>query len=183
MRWFDRLLLFLFSFVMTIGSALMIAIGMNLVKEDTVQAFFNMVYRQMDIAIAWILGSIVLLLLSLRFLLWGNFKDKAPVSVHQRNNHGDVKISLETISNLALKAAHRIRGLKDVKTKVTVREEGLILSLKLNVEGDRSIPDLSEELQTTVKAYVEDITGIPVSDITVYVSNVVSHATVRNRVE
>lgn len=183
MRWLDRLLLFLFSFVMTILSALMLTIGFNLVQLNTVNEFFTMVYRQTDIGIAWIVGSILLLLISIRFLLWGNFKEKAPASVHQRNNHGDVKISLETISNLALKAAHRIRGLKDVKTKVTVKDEGLILSLKLNVEGDRPIPDLSEELQTTVKAYVEDIAGVPVSDITVYVANVVSHTSVRNRVE
>jgi uncharacterized alkaline shock family protein YloU len=52
------------------------------------------------------------------------------------------------------------------------------------VDGDHSIPELTEEMQSGVKRYVEDITGIPVASVTVFVANIVQTSpTFKSRVE
>lgn len=179
----DRVLLFIYFLAFGAVSVLMILFGLNLFQPRNVNALLNLVTSELIYQSVWIAGFAILLLLTLRFLLVGNRGGKSSPSVDQRTDLGEVRISLETISNLALKAAQRIRGIKDVKTKVNVDEAGIILSMKMSVDGDQSIPTLSEDLQREVKSYVEEITGLPVIDVTIYITNVVSQGVVRSRVD
>jgi uncharacterized alkaline shock family protein YloU len=183
MNMVDRLLFIIYSLAVGAISILMIGIGLNLIDSRAAGAILTSVYRQYEYSIPWIVGFLALFLLSLRFLFWREGRGRTATSVDQRTDYGDVRISIETIESLALKATHRFRGIKDVKSKVKVEDAGLAISLKMNVEGDQSIPELSEEIQRSVKSYIEDITGIPVATVTVYVSSVASPGLTRQRVE
>lgn len=73
------------------------------------------------------------------------------------NEHGEIRISINTVESLARKATMRIRGITDLKSKVTVSESGLSVFLKVTVDGEGPIPELTERLQTSVKEHVETI--------------------------
>ncbi|MNN79526.1 hypothetical protein D3C81_1961790 [compost metagenome] len=52
------------------------------------------------------------------------------------------------------------------------------------VDGESSIPALTEEMQSAVKQHIEEITGIPVASVSVFIANIVQSApTFKSRVE
>jgi hypothetical protein len=104
-------------------------------------------------------------------------------SIDQRNAFGDIRISLETIENLTLKAASRVKEAKDLKARVHVSEDGLELTVRAVADGESPLPDISGEMQRVIKTQVEEITGIPVSKVSVYIANIAPAKTMRSRVE
>jgi len=182
----DRLLLLVYSLAIAIASAVAIAAASGGFSEkwltEVVSDFTGDVR-----AVQWsVIGvSAALLLISLRFLIVSLSRsgNSAP-SINQRTEHGDIRISVETVENLALKAASKTRGVKDLKARVKVSEAGLGIMIRAFVDGDGSIPSMSEEMQRTVAQAIEEATGIPVAEVSVFVANVTqAPATYKSRVE
>lgn len=174
----DRLLLFLYSLSIGIISILAIlllsgAIPYALSIEDE--------------RVAWLACLIiagVLLLLSLRvFYISIRRNQSVQHSIDQRTEFGDIQISVDTIENLCLKAASRFRGMQDLKARVRVLESGLDITIRAVVDGESSIPALTSEVQKAVHDHVEEITGIPVSNVSVYIANVSQSPSFKSRVE
>jgi uncharacterized alkaline shock family protein YloU len=182
----DRLLLFIYS--IAVGAASILAIiaasggFQSSFLHDLVTEFTGGV-RTIQAAV--IGGAIVLFLLSLRFFVVAVRRSGNSVpSINQRTEHGDIRISVETVENLALKAASRTRGVKDLKARVRFAESGLEILIRAFIDGEGSIPALSEDMQRTVSQQVEEATGIPVAEVSVFIANVTqSPASFKSRVE
>ncbi len=76
-----------------------------------------------------------------------------------------------------------MKGVHDLKARINVGQAGLNIVIRAVVDGDVSIPDITEEVQKTVKGHLEETTGIPVADVSVFVANIVHHQTFKSRVE
>ncbi|WP_027093765.1 alkaline shock response membrane anchor protein AmaP [Cohnella thermotolerans] len=183
----DRLLLFVYS--LAVGAAAVVAIvaacggfDINFLKDTVVEeaAGGDAVVQTTVIA-----AAAVLLLISLRFFVvsvrrGGNHSP----SINQRTEHGDIRISVETVENIALKAASRTRGVKDLRARIRAAESGLQVTIRAFVDGETPIPTLSEEMQKTVSEQIEATTGIPVADVSIFIANVThAPATFKSRVE
>ncbi|MFS1512221.1 alkaline shock response membrane anchor protein AmaP [Chengkuizengella sp. SCS-71B] len=177
MKIFDRLLLFLYSIFVTVVS-LFVVIQM-LQTGDINLPYLNDVQE----IIFYVIVAVVVLI-SIRFIyitLRSNSATKP--SIDQRNDYGDIKISMETIEQVALKAAARVKGTKDTKAKITASQSGIEVKIKTYVDGETAIPKLTEEIQQNVNDYIEDVTGIPVSNVSVLVVNIFQSNTFKSRVE
>lgn len=185
-RILDRLLLFIYSIAIGAAAILAIVAASGGFAPSALQRFvlqFTGEDRAVQGAVIGI--SIVVLLISLRFFVVSVKRSgsSAP-SIVQRTEHGDIRISVETVENLALKAAARTRGVKDLKSRVRVAESGLQILIRAFIDGEGSIPALSEEIQRTVSQQVEEATGIPVAEVSVYIANVTqAPAAFKSRVE
>ncbi|MOA59771.1 hypothetical protein D3C78_1844680 [compost metagenome] len=84
---------------------------------------------------------------------------------------------------MSYKAATRVRGIKEVKTRIRITEAGLEIVVRAMVDGESSILTLTEEVQKQVHDHVEEITGIPVSNVSVYIANLVQSTVIKSRVE
>lgn len=182
----DRLLLFLYS--IAVGAAAIVAI--TVAAGSFAQSFLNQFIQEATGSSRAVQGAVigaaaVILLVSLRFFVVSVRRTGASApSINQRTEHGDIRISVETVENLALKAASRTRGVKDLKARVRVAESGLEILIRAFIDGEGSIPALSEDMQRTVSQQVEDATGIPVSEVSVYIANVTqAPASFKSRVE
>jgi len=182
----DRLLLFVFSLAVGAASvvAIVVACGgfdsgfLKAVVDDTMG-------ESRAVQGTVIVVSVVLLLISLRFFIVSVARggNNAP-SINQRTEHGDIRISVETVENIALKAASRTRGVKDLRARVRAVEAGLQITIRAFVDGETPIPTLSEEMQKTISEQIEETTGIPVAEVSVYIANVTqAPATFKSRVE
>ncbi|MBP1999440.1 putative alkaline shock family protein YloU [Paenibacillus shirakamiensis] len=175
----DRFLLFIYSLSIGILSVITILLVTGVVPLR--------IENSSDERLAFIITvsvAAVLFLLSVRFFYISIRRDRASLpSIDQRTEFGDIQISVETIENLSLKAASRVRGVKDVKTRIKISESGLHITIRALVDGESSIPTLTEEVQRQVHDHIEEITGIPVSFVSVYIANVVQSSTVKSRVE
>jgi uncharacterized alkaline shock family protein YloU len=182
----DRLLLFLYSVVIGIASIVAIVAASGGFSEEWLKEVVSDFTGDVRAVQGSVIGAgIILLLLSIRFFVVSVRRDgnSAP-SINQRTEHGDIRISVETVENLALKAASRTRGVKDLRARVRVSEAGLGILIKAFVEGEGSIPTMSEEMQRTVSQQIEEATGIPVAEVSVFIANVTqAPTTFKSRVE
>lgn len=183
-RILDRLLLFVYSILIGFCSVIVLLISLEWITNSAAQNYLNLVYTDLNVSIPLIVIGCITLLVSLRFLYISLRRSKrnAP-SIDQRTDYGDICISLETIENLSLKSATRIRGVKDLKIKVKISDVGLEILIRTVVDGESPIPQLTEDVQRSVKEYVEEITGIPVAVVSVYVANIIHTNSLKSRVE
>ncbi len=180
----DKLFLFLYSVAVLILSGVGLIVSMEWIAPAFAESFVDAIYMPGPAKYAAIVVCAALFLLSIRFLFVSLRRSRERSgSIDQRTEYGDIRISLETVENLALKAANRVRGVKDLRARVRVDDSGLDIQLRSVVDGESSIQQLTEEMQRGVKEHVEDITGIPVASVTVYVANVVQSQSFKPRVE
>ncbi len=133
--------------------------------------------------IALFIVAMIFFALSIMFLLSGvrSNKDKKAVSKH--TNIGEIRISLNSIENIASNASKRCNGIKESKTLVKKAEDGVDIEVRVIVMPDISIPVISEEVQGRVKKSVEDASGITVRNVRVIVDSIYSGVTYKPRVE
>jgi uncharacterized alkaline shock family protein YloU len=184
-RVLDKLLLFLYSLTVGACSVVAFCIGFGWFPLEWLTGFLSSIYeREESLQATVIVIAAVLFLISLRFFYISlrRSNSSAP-SIDQRTDYGDIRISLETVENLSLKAAGRHRGVKDLKARIRIGEAGIDISLRAVADGENSIPALTEEIQRSVKSHVEEITGIPVSGVSVFIANITQTNNFKSRVE
>lgn len=180
----DKLLLLIYSLLILAASIAVLAASAGLMALDDALAFTRRMYEDWGVRTAAVIIGALTLLISLRFLFVAIRRGGgAAPSIDQRTEYGDIRISLETVENLALKAASRQRGVHDLRARIRVTDAGIDISIRAVVDGESVIPTLSEDMQRAVKDYVEEITGIPVANVSVYVANIMRSQTFKNRVE
>lgn len=174
----DKLLLFMYSLVI------------GLLSVMTILDVTGLVPGPLHLSLPlWLQTTVistasVIFLLSARFFYVSIRREKVSLSsIDQHTEIGDIKISIETIENVALKAASRIRGVKDLKACIRTDELGLVITIRTVVDGETAIPSITKDVQHQVRNYVQEITGIPVSHVSVYVVNIVQTQTFKARVE
>jgi len=182
----DRILLFVYSLVIGIASIVAIVAAAGGVDRgflnDSVDEFTG---GSASVQAAVIIVAALLLLFSLRFFVVSVKRDgsSAP-SINQRTDHGEIRISVETVENIALKAASRTKGIKDIRARVSAADSGLKITVRAFIDGESSIPALSEEMQKMIAEQVEETTGVPVAEVSVYIANVIqAPSTYKSRVE
>ncbi|CAM2809429.1 alkaline shock response membrane anchor protein AmaP [Paenibacillus sediminis] len=174
----DRLLLFIYSLSIGVISVITILFMTGAVS-------FTIGYGQETVFFGTFISvAVILFLLSVRFFYISIRRDRASLpSIDQRTEYGDIQISVDTIENLCLKAASRIRGVKDLKARIHILESGLDIKIRAAVDGETPIPGTTQDMQKQVHDYIQDITGIPVSKVSVYIANLVQSPNFKSRVE
>lgn len=185
-RVLDKLLLFLYSLAIGAVAAVAFSAGVYWFPEEWLNNLIHNLYsgdmRWLQVTVVTV--AAVVFLISLRFFYVSLRRSNASApSIDQRTEFGDIRISLDTVENLALKAASRQRGVKELKARIRIGEAGVEISLRAIADGESSIPTLTSDIQRAVKTHVEEITGIPVANVSVFVANIIQTANFKSRVE
>lgn len=174
----DKLLLFIYSLSIGILSVIALLLLSGVMPWNLEFNDWNTLY------IAAVAAAALLFLLSIRFFYISLRRERSSsLSVDQRTEYGDIQISMETIENLSLKAAGRVKGIRDLKSRIRVSQAGLEIMIRGVVDGDHSLPLLTAEIQKQVHSYVQDTTGVPVADVSVYIANLAQSPSFKSRVE
>ena len=186
MNIFFRILLAIYAFCLAVVSALAMYItirpkefaGISNYLEENVFTEGATGYR-----IAVFVIALIFFAMSLIFLLSGvkSNKDKKAVSKH--TNIGEIRISLNSIENIAINASKKAGGVRESRTLVKKAEDGVEVEVRIIAMPDLSIPAISEDVQTRVKKAVEDASGITVKQVKVIVDSIYSGITNKSRVE
>lgn len=85
---------------------------------------------------------------------------------------GEIRISFRAVENMILNASRKIKGIREVNTRLNYTEQGLVIYLRIKVIPDVPIPALVEELQGKVREYVRETSGTDVAEVKVLVENI-----------
>lgn len=181
-----RILLAVYAFCLAVFSAFAMYVAIDPDAFVNISGMITEVLSTDNAAalrIAVFVTALLFFALSIMFLLSGvrSSKDKKAVSKH--TDIGEIRISLNSIENIASNAARRSNGIKESKTMVRKLEDGVEIELRVIVMPDISIPVISEEVQGRVKKSVEDSSGVTVKNVRVIVESIYSGVTYKPRVE
>lgn len=172
----DRVILTVYMLFMALISLLIIVLPFKLVPLYMVNNIIGELYSNWYYSIA----GLLLFVVSGRLLISGVSSGRKRFrGVSRPAEFGDVKISAETFESLSLRVIKQIPGIKDVKVEVLVLNGELIIEAKLLVIPDINIPQVTAEVQSKIKSYIESITEINVKEVRVSVDNVAPTSAIR----
>jgi len=164
---FDRGLLFIYTFVLTLGLLAALPFLAGWLDWSIVAPLSFQLTAQPGIAF-FFLGLFVLM--GAR-LFWAGIRPARKHVIVHEGPSGQVRIALTAIEDLVEKVVSPNSGIREVKARVLALPEGVGIKVQAVVAPDTQIPDLSKTIQEQVKEKVFDVTGIPVQQVNVFVQS------------
>jgi len=128
-----------------------------------------------------VLGSLLLAVgIILLVLSAQGSKKKESGNIVNFTEIGEIRISFRAIENMVLTASRKIKGIREVNTRINFTEQGLIIYLRIRVIPDIPIPALVSELQQKIREYVQEISGASVAEVKVLVENIAQEKIEKN---
>lgn len=173
-RFIDKFLLVLLLLFMLALSALCLGVAMDVISGEPVLACLQVVTDGYVIN-RLILGgvAIVLIIIVMRlFIAMGRRecspREKAPTSaLLAAGDNGTAYVTLAALDSLVQRHCRANQRIKECESGVIARQNGVAISLKLQVLPDTVIPELSAQLQQSLKEYIEAVSGIGVTSVDV----------------
>lgn len=186
LRAFDRFLLALLLIVAIVISFVLLGVAVNLIPLEMVNQFVARCYDGILNRLIVAGCAVVLLLVSLKLVFCGRGEKKpaAPSStLMQRNENGGTFISLEALDSMVKKHCSTESRVRDCHSTLQTADDGVTIGLRLSVAPDTDVVHLAAELQTSLKEYVQNLTGITVKEIGVLIENTQAAPPAAARVE
>ena len=121
-----------------------------------------------------IFGVVALLLLGLTLAVFASMLPKKPglqQVVIKQSLQGEIAITIPAIKVLIMRAIKPIEGVRDIKPHVSQSVEGLVIKLHMAINPELSVPNLSQQIQSAVKQYLQDIGGLQVAEVRLLVDD------------
>ena len=174
MNLFFRILVALYSLISTVVCGfIMISPFGNKELMSMVLDYLNITcYQSKQYDIAIFLIGFVFFVLNIIVLTSGLRLKRSTRYICAENDNGVVRISSNSIENIALALSKRFQGVKDSKAKVAFRDQKVEIAIKLPVVPDINVPALCKSIQERVKESVEASMEIKVKEVSVNVEGV-----------
>jgi len=168
-----RILLAIYAFFLTIASmfAMLVTIRRDILS-DAYTYLYNDVLNNRNPSIVMFIIASIFFCLSLTFLLSGFKPEGDKKAITKFNKNGDIRITLNSIENIALATSRKMSGIRDSKAYVTKVGENVSITVKAIVLPEINIPLLSEDMQIKVKSAVEDCTGVQVDSVKILIESI-----------
>ena len=114
---------------------------------------------------------LVLVVLSFRIMFAGLGKNAKNVTMAASTEAGGIYINIDTVSDLASRAVRKVEGIREIRIKTSMQEGGAYVAVKVSMAPESVIPEISAQVQQSVKADIEGLCGIPVKKVVVQVDN------------
>ena len=166
---FDRTVLAMYSFILTIAVLLSLSVLAGWYYPVNLLQSIGIDQNQKETGIALL---IVLALAGIRLFYVSLKRQKSGKhAVVNDTALGQVRISLQAIEGLVEKKVLLVAGVRQVKPKIVGEPLGISLYMDIVVTPDINVPELTSLLQEQVKEYVFDVTGITVNNVKILVES------------
>jgi uncharacterized alkaline shock family protein YloU len=181
MKLLDRILLTLYSFVILVLSLGLLGVSLRFIRISDIASSIEDLEYGWPFIVTTLIVSLFFILTSLRFLTAGFIRSKPSSTLLKATDLGMIRVSISTLDTLAQKAVRSFNEVKDVKSIIIPEQNGIITMLKIVIMPDVKMPELTQRIQQHVKEYIEELSGINVREVQVYIDNLLTGQ--RNRVE
>lgn len=164
----ERLINLLFSIILFLAALLFLSFAFSILPLGQVDFYISYLYGNLYGALI----ALVVLIISL-WLFSKSFKTKESAKmITQSTPQGEYMVSFTALESMVLKASKEIEGVKDLEPQIIYSDRKLSIFIKTVVFSDYEIPTVSQQLQESVKSYVEEMAGISVFTVKIFVENV-----------
>lgn len=168
MQFKERFIYIIVALIFLFLAALSFIFSFSLIPLTEIETSISSAYGNWQAAVIGLLIFVVGL-----WLLSKSFKTSEPLKfITQHTEQGEFMISFSALESMVLKAAKEIEGLRDLQPKIIYKDGRLGILLKVSLSSDYRIPSLCETVQKKVKSYVEEMSGVSVAEIKIYIEDV-----------
>lgn len=173
MKIISKILLVIYSLVFAFISAVAVAVTVDKnLLADIYKFLTDTVLKNGGYKLIMFCIGLLLLILSLYFIAIIFRTRREKKSVNKVTDIGEISISLMSLENIALSATKKLDGISGTKAIVSRQDKNVAITIRTHVYPDINIPSLSEKIQSIVKNAVEDISGIAVNSVRVFVESI-----------
>lgn len=171
MKIVDRVFLVLLCILVLPVGIGAIALGIGAVDNAALSSYLAGAAGTVAFIAVMVVYGVLVLVFALKLLFSGNKEHTPPFCLVKTTELGVIRVSTSTLNSLTLKAVRSFQEVKEVKSLVLTDMEQVRIRLRLLVMPGANIPELTQNIQTEVKKYVEEHAGIIVNEVMVLVDN------------
>lgn len=172
----DKFVLVLLLLMTLALSAMFLALAVNFIPARIIEMVGRialngaLVNRLIFAAVGIVLLVFALQLFIAMFRRESSPRDKAPTSaLLAAGENGTAYISVSAIDALVQRHCRANQRIKECESTIISMQSGVSVSLRLQVLPDTVIPELTAQLQQSLKEYVETISGIMVTGVDILI--------------
>ena len=164
----QRLIYILFSIVLLLAALLFMGLALSIWPFEQITLYVNLLYGNLYGALA----ALLILIISL-WMLSKSFKPRETERLITRSTpHGDYMVSFTALESMVLTAVKGVEGIKDIEPQIQHKDQNLSILIKAVIVSDYEIPKVSQQVQESVKSYIEETAGVTVSGVKIFIENV-----------
>ena len=173
MNFFRRLFLVLFGLILVTFGVFAVACYVDKTVFPYWINVLNSYYmRAHNLAFVLSFAAALIILGGISLFLGFYYRKVDPLAEILTNDYGPININLSAVDNVIKTTAMQVTGIVSVKTKLKVLPNGLGVFLLVSAEQGINIPEISAELQKSVKDNLEVMVGLKVAEVKVLISSV-----------
>jgi len=164
MRYFNRLIIVLNTLLFICLGVFGVAITITTATHDWASSMANNAFGAISTtptAKFIVLGFSLFFLLIALMTIIGNIERRlSERSVMLESPMGEIRVSLAAIEDFSRIVKNQVEGVKDIKGRVISSRKGLNVTAKVTLYSDRSVADVSQEIQDSIIRYIQYTLGI-----------------------
>jgi len=174
-RVLDRIIIFFVSLLFLALAAALALYAWKVVPAEVISFYLQALQGYWVNTVLFTAAALALALVAIRLFVSACRRDvpekKANVAVIGENEAGTVSIALTTVVNLAKTFILAHPGVKTAHVFVNKRGSALTMKVKLAVEEESAIPELTRMIQTDLAEKILQVTGLKLDGISILVDD------------
>jgi hypothetical protein len=168
MNLFYRFILFILTILFMFATLLLAIYCFGFTGSYMIPDLIYSIYQRWEIGLLFLLGFIAGAWVIYPFFV----KEMKNTTLISKSDLGKVDISLSALDNLVHSISIQQEGVTEISNRLTAGDDGLHIFLKGKILPNTNLPELTSTLQTIVKSYIEDTTGVKVAEVSVLIEGV-----------
>lgn len=164
----ERLLLILLAILLV---CLMAVLGVAVWYGPFLDALLSVIASSVFLKILVSACLLLFAILGIRAVFIGVGSSRKNVAMAASTNEGNIYINLTSICALAVKAGQKVDQVLGIRVHTEIAPQGADIAVKACLADNAVIPEVSAEIQKSIKADVEAMCGIAVHKVVVQIDN------------
>ncbi|MDD3988222.1 MAG: alkaline shock response membrane anchor protein AmaP [Candidatus Omnitrophica bacterium] len=160
MRIFTVLGIFFYASIIILAGIVLVAFSFNLLQPQDNNNMLNYVQSSINSRIITGLSGLLLVLISFSFaqLILGRLQREKTIAFSTAS--GEVTIALSAVEDLIRRLAGVIPEIKELRPDVIANKKGIIVDLRVILNKEVNIPELTSRLQDIARARIQEVLGV-----------------------
>lgn len=177
LKMFDKIINVLFIVLIACVAAGIVFAAFNTTVLAAISAFLAAVFGSVAYKIIILIVCVIVIFLCIRILFVrqrrNENKQVNPGVPVRSTEDGTTYITLTAIEGIVLKFVQANTKVREVKTTIVPIQDSISIGLKMSLSANTNVPEITAQIQSSLKEHVQNMTGITVREIQIIIESAV----------